>query len=131
MGVDINMTWEGQTEKEMLAPLRGKYGYLRGAYFGGLSDVLQVLFYWMDWDKEEPFNPEAFERALNKVKGMKKRPGSGQWKDLKYAERGWDGVHKRQEEPIPKEYFKEYEDFLALGKRLIKEGKNPAVYISY
>lgn len=138
MGVDVYMNWEGKTEADKEAQVAcgfhstGRVGYLRGAYFGGLSDVLRELFDWMDWDKETPFDPVQFEIKLQLLKANKgARPGSGRFKFLENAPRGWDSIHKRQEEPISLEDFKEYDDFLALGKRLIAEGKHPTIIISY
>jgi hypothetical protein len=136
MGVDIYMEWDGQTEDEEEAQYTGfmnagEVGYLRGAYFGGHSDVLRMLFNWMSWDEETPFDADAFERNLNQLKANDgERPGKGKWDHTKGKDRGWD-LSVRQNSPVDEETIKEYEAFLAFGKRLASEGKNPRVYISY
>lgn len=141
MGIDIYMNWDGLTAKDKDAQITGfvdagEAGYLRGAYFGGLSDVLYELFDWMDWENQPeegtPFNPVAFEEKLILLKAQNgQRPDSGKWKHLENAEGGWDGAHKRQEELIRDETFAQYDAFLELGRHLIEKGKNPKVIISY
>ena len=136
MGVDIYLEWENKTEKENQAQITGfrtsgKTGYLRGAYFGGYSDVLNYLFDWMSWDEVTPFDPQAFELRLNVIRKNRTRPNKNGWRQYRDADHGFNQLHDRQNKDIDDETIKEYEDFLTFGKTLIKNGKNPKVYISY
>lgn len=129
LGVDIYMRWDGMTDEEREAQFTGfvnagKAGYLRGAYFGGLSDVLNVLFSWMNWDIDTVFDPQAFRKQLKIIKEMKSRPHEGMWDDR-------PPFDERQNAPVPEEVIKDYEDFLKLGEELIIDGKTPVVHISY
>jgi hypothetical protein len=130
MGIDVYMQWDGQTEGNR--EYTGAAGYLRGAYFGGYSDVLGELFDWMDWDNDAaPFDPDAFSAKLDTLIATNgKRPGEGEWDHTKGKDRGWD-LSDRQNAPIVPEAFEEYKAFLALGRRLISEGKSPTILISY
>ena len=163
MGVDIYMRWSGQAEDEKKAQFtgfqtKGDVGYLRGAYFGGLSDVLRVLFDWVDWGDHEdeesaaPFEADKFEGQLNKIKALDgKRPGAmsratgverviladieaheytanAQGRAAYARFKGEWEAH--QNAGIPDWAIEEYEAFLALGRRLEAEGKEPTVYIS-
>jgi len=85
----------------------------------------------MDWDEEAPFNAEAFEAALKELKdnGLE-RPDKGAWDHSKGREKDW-GLSGRQNSPVDSGAVKEYEVFLAFGRKLEAEGKNPRVYISY
>jgi len=130
------MNWDGKTEEDQKAQNTsyedaGEAGYLRGAYFGGYSDVMRHLFDWMDWDEEAPFNAVAFEAALKELKdnGLE-RPDKGAWDHSKGREKDW-GLSGRQNSPVDSGAVKEYEVFLAFGRKLEAEGKNPRVYISY
>jgi len=118
----------------------GRWGYLRGAYFGGMSDVLQFLFHWVDWNnmpaKGVPFDTDKFERRLTALKVGGKRPGRRPTK-LEKSVSDIFGQPKLVEAidtegmKVPAWAIKEYEDFLAFGKKLIADGKNPTVYISW
>jgi len=110
---------------------QGKYGYLRGSYFGGYSDVLIHMFDWMDWDETTPFDVEAFEKNLRYFRKHRDRPEKGRWDHLKNAKNNWNSLVNRQNAPIPDWYIKELEDFLKLGRKLIEEGEKPKVHISY
>jgi hypothetical protein len=139
MGVDLYMKWEGETKTDEEAQFTGYQnagasGYLRGAYFGGYSDVLRFLFNWADWDEDFPFDPDIFERNLNDLRSQREgggyaRPGKGDWDHTK-GDKGWD-LSRRQNEPLDEETVKEYEAFLALGRRLIAESKKPMIHVSY
>jgi len=134
MGVDVYMRWKDVTEEERRSQITGfrssgNVGYLRGTYFGGLSDALKVLFGWMSWDEETPFDPVAFEVALTLLKSRNgERPEKGRWD---YTEGSELDLSERQNAPIDAKDFQEYQDFLELGKRLLSEGKEPYIYISY
>lgn len=78
--------------------------------------------------RETPFDAEKFEQRLVALKGLDARPEHGKWDDT--AGSKFD-VSARQNEPLDPEEFKQYEGFLALGKRLVAEGKKPYVYVSY
>lgn len=114
----------------------GKWGYLRGSYFGGYSDVLRELFKYFDWDKQPQegveFDPEKYRKSLDKLKRKygTGRPGSGSWKYLK-DNPFTQSVHMAQEEPISDEYYKELEDFVNFAESLIEKGEKPRIYISY
>lgn len=147
MGVDIYMNWDGMTEQDKEKQYTGwrttgANGYLRGAYFGGYSDVLRDLFNWMDWDKVSPFNADMFEWNLNELiacggaRFQKEMSGVEMLMQsvLKiFTEQGAELVHPSADRGafIDKDEINEYVAFLNLGKRLIAEGKNPTVYISY
>lgn len=144
MGIDVYMRWDGFGKEDRRNPNyknqmtgfapTGKHGYLRGAYFGGQSDVIRFLFDWFEWntqpDDGAPFDCGVFEYNLKVLKRKKgERPGKGMWDHTKGRE-GWD-LSGRQNHPIDKTDMKEYTDFLKLGKRLQSEGKNPRVKVSY
>ena len=137
MGVDIYMQWDGMTEQDEENQLTGfenagEVGYLRGAYFGGFSDVLHFLFDWADWDASPvPFEAEKFEQRLRQLRmSGGERPGKGKWDYTKGEERGWD-LSQRQNSPVDPDTLDQYEGFLQLGRRLASEGKNPQVHFSY
>jgi len=129
MGVDIYMVWDGKAKEDDDAQITGftsvgAKGYLRGAYFGGLSDVLRQLFSWANWEANSNiFDAVKFEAELINLKQHDgERPQKGRWDYTKGDPKGWD-FSDRQNQPVDSETIKEYDDFLSLGKRLLSEGK--------
>jgi len=163
-GVDVYLIWDGQRDisgeitkafkeghnyespkvKKLLKefPKKGSEGYLRGAYFGGYSDLLEYLFGFWDWEKQPiPFGiPEQkeFEKRLDEisaVRGRRTDRGTKAFGDLpKMMEAGgWEIMidPKRGEKPVEDWWLKECRDFLKLARRLTKVGKKVWVEISY
>lgn len=119
----------------------GRWGYLRGGYFGGMADVLRFLFDWVDWNKNKPvpFDADKFEERLNALRVKGKRPGRTPTRLEKSVGKAFMGMAGRdisdscdtEGMKVPAWAYTEYEDFLAFGRKLIAEGKAPMVNISW
>lgn len=138
MGIDVYLSWDGQTEQEKKAQLtgfsvvHGHVGYLREAYHGGpyVTKFLCVEAYeavsrqdYSDW-KEGVAIPAAVLRA--------RLP-----KALKLAQRRQREIYEYNSATADEEdralnlaILKSFKDFVTLVERLEAEGKHPRVRFS-
>jgi len=162
-GVDVYLCWEGQRNitkeitqafkeghninspkvKKLLNsfPRTGKEGYLRGAYFGGYSDLLEYLFGFWNWENQPiPFGiPEQneFEKRLDEISIVRGRKESKYGKAFKHLpdfliSTGFSEVHTNDpNKPVEDWWLKECRDFLNLAKVKTRKGVKVWVEISY
>jgi hypothetical protein len=161
-GVDVYLIWTGQRDisgeitkaleeghnyespkiKKLLKefPRKGSEGYLRGAYFGGYSDLLEYLFGYWDWKMQPlPFGPkyqDEFEKRLDEISMVKSRridrgtKAFGGFPEMLQAG-GWEIHTNDPNAPVEDWWLKECRDFLKLARRMTKVGKKVWVEISY
>lgn len=130
MGIDVYLSWEGQTEEEKKAQItgfsvvHGHTGYLREAYHGGPYATKVFLDPSKYWDKENavPIDPKSLRERLDAAKET-------------VIERAHKVYNYDESDPEQKKYLlaelKSYDDFVALAEEKSSEGKKVYVYVSH
>ena len=125
MGIDIYMSWEGQTEEEKEAQCTGfdttagSVGYLREAYHGGPYATIVLL--------PECFGPDSCEAKISAATLRSRLPvvletAAARMKSL-YGEEAVDNNHPR---------LRSFIAFVELAERQeAKTGKLVTIYASY
>lgn len=144
MGVDVYLRWSEMTDQDKENQITGymtvgKYGYLRGAYFGGFADILEYLFEGWEWSKDIPFGSKEqaiFEKRIDELSIVRGRRESKHGKAFEnlpdlFGGSGAEVSFPGAEAPFDEDELKEYRDFLNLARRLSRSGKKVWVEISY
>ena len=139
MGIDIYLKWDGFTEEDNQAQLKGfdttigNTGYLREAYH---SDIYATHYLVEEAFKVE-FNEEEYEKLSEKEqrefgyvsiqaeKLVKRLPETIRI----VIQRQKDTYQADLDQALP--VVKSFIDFVALAVKLEREGKNPKIYASY
>ena len=128
MGIDVYLSWDGQTDIEKKAQITGysvgmgHVGYLREAYHGE-PYATKELFGWF-WNEEQPENGykvssfDLMRRLPAALEASAKRHRE------KYNENG------NPDKPEKSYFLKSFVDFVTLHKRLEVEERNPRIIIS-
>lgn len=137
MGIDIYLKWDGFTEKDKEAQLKGfdatigHTGYLREAYHGEpyVTDFLVNEAFSED-PKTYITQDENDEENYGYVRIPSKKLEERLPRAIELAiERHKNLYNEDADEKNP--FVKSFIDFVKLHSRLEKEGKNPRIYASY